>query len=261
MVSTSLGLVIWNLSIFLFSDFCRLETLFSFFIFCRFKIRNLVRERARSQEASHSCQLGKDGDKATQFKNLQEEHDRIAAQLVDAQQATTTALEVVKHTHQNSLNQGNNAPKADLNHPLRDYTTSTVDEIQLGYTAPHISAKEYLISPEWICLVQEKAFHGLAHEDPIQHLANFEELCNLIKISAINSNELKVIAFTFSLADKAKSWIRSQRPEHMDTWPQVSNRFLIKFFPPSKTNSLRTQIHNFLQHADDKEYYSYHLII
>ncbi|XP_078152627.1 uncharacterized protein LOC144547810 [Carex rostrata] len=53
------------------------------------------------------------------------------------------------------------------------------------------------------------------------------------------------------LPNKAKGWIRGQRPENMNTWPKVANAFLNKFFPPSKTNSLRHQIHNFRQKGDE----------
>src|ERR1035438_4620956 len=100
-------------------------------------------------------------------------------------------------------------------------------------------------------MVQRNLFHGLPHEDATQHLANFEEICSTIKVQTVSPENLKVMAFTFSLADKAKSWIRGQRPENMNTWPKVANAFLNKFFPPSKTNSLRHQIHNFRQTGDE----------
>src|ERR1035438_958689 len=67
-------------------------------------------------------------------------------------------------------------------------------------------------------MVQRNLFHGLPHEDATQHLANFEEICSTIKVQTVSPDNLKVMAFTFSLADKAKSWIRGQRPENMNTW-------------------------------------------
>jgi hypothetical protein len=64
-------------------------------------------------------------------------------------------------------------------------------------------------------------------------------------------DNLKRMTFTFILADKAKNWIRSQRPENMDTWPKMSNAFLNQFFPPGKTDGIRHQIHNFKQSYDE----------
>jgi hypothetical protein len=91
------------------------------------------------------------------------------------------------------------------NHPLRDFTAPKADEIQLGYTAPSILAEEYQIPPGWINAVQRTLFHGLPHEDTTHHLANFDELCNMLKIRTITQEDLKGMTFTFSLADKAKN--------------------------------------------------------
>jgi Retrotransposon gag protein len=73
----------------------------------------------------------------------------------------------------------------------------------------------------------------------------------MIKVNTISYDDLKRMTFIFSLADKTKSWICGQRPENMDTWPKIANAFLNKFFPPSKTNSIRHRIHNFRQRTDE----------
>ena len=41
------------------------------------------------------------------------------------------------------------------------------------------------------------------------------------------------------------------RQENMDTWRKMSLAFLNRFFPPSKTNAIRHQIHNFTQKHDE----------
>ena len=167
---------------------------------------------------------------------LQRERDRMANEL-----ERLRAANVERENHE----------AADANRPLRDFTAPRAEEIHLGYTAPTINAEEYQIPPAWVSMVQRNLFHGLPHEDATQHLANFEEICGTIKVQTVSPENLKVMAFTFSLADKAKSWIRGQRPENMNTWPKVANAFLNKFFPPSKTNSLRHEIHNFRQTGNE----------
>jgi hypothetical protein len=145
----------------------------------------------------------------------------------------------------------NAANRVDPNRPLREYTAPRADDIHLGYTTPDIRADEYQINPAWISSIQRTLFHGYLNEDAVQHLANFEELCLTQKVRTISNDDLKRMTFTFTLADKAKNWIRSQRPDNMDTWAKISNAFLNKFFPPGKTDGIRHQIHNFRQEYDE----------
>ena len=53
--------------------------------------------------------------------------------------------------------------------------------------------------------------------------------------------------FTFSLKDKVKAWLNSLLPVSITTWDELSNKFLTKFFPMSKTNALRREITDFYQ--------------
>ena len=139
----------------------------------------------------------------------------------------------------------------DPNRPIKDYTAPRADAIQFGYTVPNVMADEYQISPGWINSIQRSLFHGLSHEDAVQHLANFEEMCGMVKIRTLSQEDLKRMTFTFTLADRAKNWMRSQRPDNMDTWAKISNAFLCQFFPPGKTEGIRHQIHNFKQGYDE----------
>ena len=100
-------------------------------------------------------------------------------------------------------------------------------------------------------MVQQNAFHGQPHEDAVQHLYNFEEFCAMLNINNVSQDNIKLMSFTFSLADKAKSWLRAQKPESIDTWQKLSTTFLNQFFPPSKTNAICHQIHNFKQNPNE----------
>jgi Retrotransposon gag protein len=75
----------------------------------------------------------------------------------------------------------------------------------------------------------------------------FEKLCNTVKINGVEHKAIKRSAFPFSLGDRARSWLRSLDAGTIVTWSQMSDAFLAKFFPPSKTSALRTQITNFRQ--------------
>ena len=117
---------------------------------------------------------------------LREEHARMRAELEELRRAAN-----------------NNRP-FDPNRPLRDFTAPDPATIQLQYQRPNIG-HPYQIPPGWMAMVQQNQFHGHAHEDAVQHLLTFEELCQTLDINHLSEEIVKLMTFTFSLADKAKS--------------------------------------------------------
>jgi Retrotransposon gag protein len=79
----------------------------------------------------------------------------------------------------------------------------------------------------------------------------FEELCNTVKINGVKPEVIKLRAFSFSLGDKARNWLRSLDTGTIRTWAQISDAFLSKYFSPSKTSVLRAQIINFRQRGGE----------
>jgi Retrotransposon gag protein len=55
----------------------------------------------------------------------------------------------------------------------------------------------------------------------------------------------------FYLGDKIRNWLRSLDTGTIRTWAQMSNVFLSKYFPPSKTSTLHAQIINFRQRGGE----------
>ena len=176
---------------------------------------------------------GNNTDTSSDVAAMRVEHKRMKAELEELRREAA-----------------NNNKQFDPNRPLRDFTAPDPETIQLGYQRPNI-CQPYQIPPGWMAIVQQNQFHGHAHEDAVQHLLTFGELCQTLNIDAISEENIKLMTFTFSLADKAKSWIRGQRAENMNTWRKMSLAFLNRFFPPSKTNAIRHQIYNFTQKRDE----------
>ncbi|XP_027342938.1 uncharacterized protein LOC113855573 [Abrus precatorius] len=50
-----------------------------------------------------------------------------------------------------------------------------------------------------------------------------------------------------SLRDKAKCWLQAQPQGSISTWADLVNKFLIKYFPPSKAAKIRGEITSFAQ--------------
>ena len=68
-----------------------------------------------------------------------------------------------------------------------------------------------------------------------------------ILFSNFNDESIRFRMFPFSLKDKAKAWLNSLPAGSISTWDELSNTFLTKFFPMSKTNALRREISDFYQ--------------
>jgi Retrotransposon gag protein len=137
--------------------------------------------------------------------------------------------------------------ESNENRPLKGFAAPKAIEIQLGYTVPNVAANNFELKPALLNMLSQHMFNGLAHEDPNQHLAMFEELCNTVNINGVEPEAIKLRAFSFSLGDKVKNWLRSLDTGTIRTWAQMSDVFLSKYFPPSKTSVIRAQIINFRQ--------------
>ncbi|WRX22571.1 Retrotransposon gag domain - like 10 [Theobroma cacao] len=118
-------------------------------------------------------------------------------------------------------NKGNNAinlvPKA--NRALRDYAVPLL-QVQFG---------------------------GLPSDDPNSHWINFLEICDTFKYNGITDDAIRLRLFSFSLRDKAKSWLNSLLIGFITTWEDLAHKFLAKFFPPAKIAKMRNDITSFTQ--------------
>ena len=85
-------------------------------------------------------------------------------------------------------------------------------------------------------------FHGLAGEDPNKHLKEFHVVCLSMKSVGISVEQVKLRAFPFSLADKAKEWLYYLPSGTITIWNEMNKVFLEKYFPSSKATSIRKEI-------------------
>ncbi|RDY14321.1 hypothetical protein CR513_00624, partial [Mucuna pruriens] len=93
-------------------------------------------------------------------------------------------------------------------------------------------------------------FHGLAGEDPHKHLKEFHVVCSTMRPQGISEDYIKMKAFPFSLDGAAKDWLYLQ-PVLFNTWGDMKRTFLEKFFPASRTASIRKEICGIRQHAGE----------
>ena len=126
----------------------------------------------------------------------------------------------------------------NLNHPLRDYATPNAQGMRTSISRPVIEANNFELKPSLLSMIQQNQFSGLPMEDPNLHLVIFLEYCDTIKLNEVSSDAIRLRLFSFSLRDKARTWLYSLQPDSIITWDQLSKAFLDKYFPPSKTDQL-----------------------
>jgi len=101
------------------------------------------------------------------------------------------------------------------------------------------------LKPTLLSLIGSHPFAGMDHEDPYTHLYTFMELCSTIRASNKDVEAVYLRAFPFSLAGKAKTWLQSHPNKSLNTLEEVEEKFIARFFPPSRFISAKSAIATF----------------
>ncbi|WZZ34801.1 hypothetical protein YC2023_018202 [Brassica napus] len=96
-------------------------------------------------------------------------------------------------------------------------------------------------------MIENNKYHGLALEDPLDHLDRFDKYCGLSKTNGVSEDAFKLRLFPFSLGDKAHTWEKNISSDTITTWDECKKAFLNKFFSATRTANLRNQISGFQQ--------------
>ena len=96
------------------------------------------------------------------------------------------------------------------NRVLLDTSMPGLGGTQCSIARPSINSNNFEIKPSLIQIIQNTVqFFGMTKEDPNDHIAEFLELCDTIKMNGVTEDVLKQRLFPFSLKDKAKIWLES----------------------------------------------------
>ena len=110
------------------------------------------------------------------------------------------------------------------------------------------------LKPALITMVQQHQFTGHPTEDPNEHLGTFLIMANTVKLNGVRPEVIKLHLFLFSLRDIAATWYESLPYGSVDTWEELAEVYLGRFFPPSLTSERGREIIVFQQGEDESLY-------
>ena len=127
--------------------------------------------------------------------------------------------------------------------------------IQEEYSAvrqPHIEANNFELKPALITMVQQHQFTSPS-KDPNEHLRRFMRMENTVKLNGVRPYVIKLQLFPFSFRDMATTWF-SLPVGSVNTWEELVEAFMSRFFPPALTVEKRGEIIVFKQGGDESLY-------
>jgi len=89
------------------------------------------------------------------------------------------------------------------------------------------------------------------HEDLHTHLSILYELVGTMGFKENDIEYVYLRLFPFSLAGKAKEWLKSHSNQSLSSWKDVEEKFLHKFFPLSWYIKAKSNISIFSQGQDE----------
>ncbi|KAF1866104.1 hypothetical protein Lal_00043057 [Lupinus albus] len=97
-------------------------------------------------------------------------------------------------------------------------------------------------------------FNGLAGQDPHKHLKEFHIVCSTMKPHDVMEDYICLQAFPHSPNGPAKDWLYYFAPGSITSWGDLKRSFLGKFFPTSRTTTIRKDISGIRQQHGESLY-------
>ncbi|XP_073154031.1 uncharacterized protein [Henckelia pumila] len=139
-------------------------------------------------------------------------------------------------------------PRQNVNRSMLECSQPSINGASPSIIRPAFRANQFEIKPAIIQMIQNSVqFGGTSIHDPNAHIANFLKICDTFKHRGVSDDAIRLRLFPFSLRDKAKAWLNSLSAGSITTWEDMAKAFLTKYFPPSKSMKLRTDIKTFSQ--------------
>nr|GEX04148.1 reverse transcriptase domain-containing protein [Tanacetum cinerariifolium] len=128
------------------------------------------------------------------------------------------------------------------NRTMAQMLQAPIEGYEDAIVVPPINANNFELKNTLINFVQSNQFTG--RQDPHNHLRFFNKVTSTFRHPEVPNSTIKLLLFPFSLEGEARTWLDKKPPRSILTWEDLVSKFIIQFFPPSKTTYLRNEITN-----------------
>ena len=146
------------------------------------------------------------------------------------------------------------ARRPPITDTMEDFWRPIIQDEYSAIRQPAVDANNSELKPALITMVQQQQFTGHPTEDPNEHLGRFLRMANTVKLNGVRLEVIKLHLFPFSLRNTAAIWYESLLYGSVDTWEELVEAYLGRFFPPSLTSERRREIIVFQQGEDESLY-------
>ena len=146
------------------------------------------------------------------------------------------------------------ARRPPITETMEDFWRPIIQDEYSAIRQPAVEANNFELKPALITMVQQHQFTGHPTEDPNEHLGRFLRMANTVKLNGVRPEVIKLHLFPFSLRDTAATWYESLPYGSVDSWDELVEAYLCRFFPPSLTSERRREIIVFQQGEDESLY-------
>ena len=146
------------------------------------------------------------------------------------------------------------ARRPPITDTMDDFSRPIIQDEYSAIRQPTVDANNFELKPALITMVQQQQFTGHPTEDPNEHLGRFLRMANTVKFNGVRPEVIKLHLFPFSLRDTEATWYESLPYGSVDTWEELVEAYLGRFFPPSLTSERRREIIVFQQGEDESLY-------
>ena len=118
---------------------------------------------------------------------------------------------------------------------MEEFWRSIIQEEYFVVRQPPIETNNFELKPALITMVQQHQFTCHSSEDPNEYLGRFMRMENTVKLNGVRPDVIKLQLFPFSLRDVAATWFDSLPVGSVNTWEELVEAFMSRFFPPALT--------------------------
>ena len=156
--------------------------------------------------------------------------------------------------HDQTEEQRTTTRRPPITDTMEDFWRPIIQEEYSAIRQPTIDANNFELKQALITMVHQHQFTGHPTEDPNEHLGRFLKMANLVKLNGVRLEVIELHLFPFSFRDIAATWYESLPYSSVDTWEELVEACLGRFFPPSLTLERRREIIVFQQGEDGSLY-------